>query len=208
MGKTCKCVLKLKEIIISFLKLIGKADHFSKLRGSDWLCDFAFFVNVLTHMNELYAKLLGKELFAQDMYTSITVFQSKLALFSAHMSNSFCLHLPALMIKEASKKVNKYSKLLNDLHHKFCCRFLDFEKLPKTFQIILALLSQVAATAPQELQFELIILHSDFVLEKKFKTQKLFYASLNHTDFRKFERWHRKYWYCLTPHIFVNRCSA
>ena len=73
-------------------------------------------------------------------------------------------------MKEAPKHTNKCSKSLHDLHHKFCRRFLDFEKLQKTFQIISALLSQVAATAPQEVPLELNDLQSDYVLQEKFKT--------------------------------------
>ena len=90
LGKACKLVWELKEAITSFLKSIGKANDYSELEDRDWLCDFAFSVDILTHMNELNANLQGKELFAHDMYTSVTAFKSKLALFSAQMSdNSF-----------------------------------------------------------------------------------------------------------------------
>ena len=189
LGKACKRVWELKEAITSFLKSIGKADDFSVLEDStakllqyihrkskitDWLCDFTFSVDILTHINELNAKLQGKELFAHDVYTSVTAFKSKLALFSAQMSNNSFVHFPTLLtMKEAPKHANKYSKSLNDLHHEFCRRFLDLEKLQKSFQIISAPLSQVAATAPQEVQLELIDLQSDYVLKKKFKTLKL-----------------------------------
>ena len=193
--KACKHVWELKDTITSFLKSIGKADDFSELEDRDWLCDFAFSVDILTHMNELNAKLKGKELFAHDMYTSITAFKSKLALFSAQMSNNSFVQFPTLLtMKEALKHVNKYSKSLNDTHHKFCRRFLDFEKLQKSFQIILAPLSQVTATAPQEVQLELIDLQSDYVLKEKFKTLKLneFYASLSHTRFPEIRRMAQK----------------
>ena len=195
LGKACKRFWNLKEAITSFLKSIGKADEFSELEDRDWLCDFAFSVDILTHMNELNAKLQGKELFAHDMYTSVTAFKSKLALFSAQMTNNSFVHFPTLLtMKEAPKHANKYSKSLNDLHHEFCRRFLDFEKLQKPFQIISAPLSQVAATAPQELQLELIDLQSDYVLNEKFKTLKLseFYASLSNTRFPEIRKMAQK----------------
>ena len=172
----------------SFLKSIGKADGFSELEDRDWLCNFAFTVDIWTHMNKLNAKLQGKELFAHDTSTSVTAFKLKLSLFSAQMSYNSFVHFPTLLtMKEAPKHANSYSKSLNDLHHGFCRRFLDFEKLRKSFQVISAPLSQVAATAPQELQLELIDLQSDYVLKEKFKTLKLneFYASLSHTRFPK-----------------------
>ena len=158
------------------------------------LC-FAFSVDILTHMNELNAKLQGKELFAYDMYTSVTAFKSKLALFSAQISNNSFVHFPTLLtMKEAPKHANKYSKSLNDLRYEFCRRFLDFEKLQKSFQIISAPLSQVTATAPQEVQLELIDLQSDYVLKEKFKTLKLneFDASLSHTRFPEIRKMAQK----------------
>ena len=152
LGKACKRVWKLKETITSFLKSIGKADDFSELEDRDWLCDFAFTVDILTHMNKLNAKLQGKELFAHDIYTSVTASKSKLSLFLAQMSNNSFVHFPTLlMMKEAPQHANIYSKSLNNLHYKFCRRFLDIEKLQKSFQNISAPLSQVAATSPQKL---------------------------------------------------------
>ena len=90
--------------------------------------------------------------------------------------------------------MNKYSKSLNDLHYEFCRRFLDFEKLQKSFQIISASLSQIAATAPQEVQLELIDFQSDYVLKEKFKTLKMneFYASLSHTRFPEIRKMAQK----------------
>ena len=195
LGKACKRVWDLKEAITSFLKSIWKADDFSVLENRDWLCDFAFSVDILTHINELNAKLKGKELFAHDMYTSVTALKSRLALFSAQMSNNSFVHFPTLLtMKEVPKHANKYSKSLNDLHHEFCRRFLDFQKLQKSFEIILAPLSQVAATARQEVQLKLIDFQSDYVLKEKFKTLKLneFYASLNHTRFPEIRKMAQK----------------
>ena len=60
-------------------------------------------VDILTHMNELNAKLQWKELFAHHMYTSVMAFKSKLALFSAQMSNNSFVNFSTLLtMKEAS----------------------------------------------------------------------------------------------------------
>ena len=83
------------------------------------------------------------------------------------------------MMKEALKHANKYCKLLNDLYQEFCCRFLDFKKLHKLLHIVSAPLSQVAVTAPQELQLKLIDLQSDYILKKKFEAVKLNEFMLN-----------------------------
>ena len=71
LGKACKRVLALKEAIWSFLKLIGKGDDFPELEDGGWLCDFAFAVDILTHMNDLNTELQGKDLFAHEMYTNV-----------------------------------------------------------------------------------------------------------------------------------------
>ena len=68
LGKTCQRIRVLKEAITSFLKSIGKVDDFSELEDGDWLCDFAFSVDILTHMNELNAKLQGKERTLRSRY--------------------------------------------------------------------------------------------------------------------------------------------
>ena len=135
LGKACKRVWELKEAISLFLKAIDKVDDFPELEDENWLCDFAFPVDILTHMNELNAKLQGKNIFANEMHTNVKAFKCKLNLFSEQMfNNSFDHFLTLLTMKEARKHANKYSKLLDDLHHEFCRRFLDFKKLKNRFK--------------------------------------------------------------------------
>ena len=91
--------------------------------------------------------------------------------FSEQMLNNSFVHFPiVLTIKEVRKHANKCSKLLDDLHHEFCRRFLDFEKL---CQIVSSPLSQVAVTALTELQLGLIDLQSDYLLKEEFEALKL-----------------------------------
>ena len=72
--KVCQRVWELKKGIISFLELLEKAE----LSDSDLLCDLAFAVNILPHMNELNVKLQGKDQFVHDMYANIRAFKTKL----------------------------------------------------------------------------------------------------------------------------------
>ena len=117
LGKVCRRVWELKGEISSFLELIGKADDFPELSDADWLCDFAFAVDILTHMNELNMKLQGKDQFVHEMYTNVRAFKAKLTLFSRQISNKSFAHFPTLAtLKEAPQHVKKYSKSLDDLH--------------------------------------------------------------------------------------------
>nr|KAF6285886.1 hypothetical protein mMyoMyo1_009457 [Myotis myotis] len=70
------CWLSLgKEDIGAFLKLKGKSDEFTELSDKNWLCDFAFAVDIFSHLNELNVKLQGKDQYVHDMYTNLKAFK-------------------------------------------------------------------------------------------------------------------------------------
>lgn len=77
LGKVCQRVWELKQEIISFLELLEKVDDFPELSDTDWLCDFAFAVDILIHMNELNVKPQGKDQFVHEMYTNVRAFKTK-----------------------------------------------------------------------------------------------------------------------------------
>lgn len=113
------------------------SDEFPELSDTNWLCDFAFAVDIFSHMNELNVKLQGKDQFVHDMYTNVRAFKSKLILFSRQMSNKSFAHFPTLAVqKEAARNAKKYSKSLDDLHREFCRRFSDFPKIDKSLQLV------------------------------------------------------------------------
>ncbi|XP_051784721.1 general transcription factor II-I repeat domain-containing protein 2-like [Erpetoichthys calabaricus] len=76
LGKVFKQVWDLKEEI--FLELKGKSDDFPELSDKNWLCDFAFAVDIFSQMNELNVRLQGKEQYMHDMYTNVNAFPGKL----------------------------------------------------------------------------------------------------------------------------------
>lgn len=191
LGKVFQRVWELKEEIGVFLERQGKTDEFPELSNKSWMCDFAFATDVFSHLNELNVKLQGKEQFVHDMHTNVKAFKSKLALFSRQILNKSFTHFPTLAtLKEAGAKVKKYSESLDALHGEFCRRFLDFDKIDKSLQLVAFPLSQDPETAPEELQLELIDLQSDSALKGKFSSLKLndFYASLNDAAFPNLRR--------------------
>uniref|UniRef100_A0AAV2KR74 HAT C-terminal dimerisation domain-containing protein n=1 Tax=Knipowitschia caucasica TaxID=637954 RepID=A0AAV2KR74_KNICA len=186
LGKVLQRVWELKEEISSFLELKEKSEEFPELSDENWLCDFAFAVDIFSHLNELNVKLQGKDQFVHNLYTNVTAFKSKLILFSRQMSNKSFTHFPTLATqKEATRNTKKYCKSLDDLQREFRRRFSDFEKNDKSLQLVSCPLSQDPDTAPQELQLELIDLQSDSASKENFKSLKLtdFYASLNKATF-------------------------
>ncbi|XP_059827475.1 general transcription factor II-I repeat domain-containing protein 2-like [Hypanus sabinus] len=100
LGKVFQRVWELKEEIGAFLELLRKAGEFPELSNKSWLCDFAFAVDIFSHMNELNVKLQGKDQFVHDMYTNVKAFKSKLAFFSRQISNKLFTHFPTLATLE------------------------------------------------------------------------------------------------------------
>ena len=82
MGEVLKRVWDLKAEIVMFFNMKDISCHFSKEMGSEeWVCDFAFAVDMMQKLNELNTKLQGKGVFAHELYLEVKAFQSKLKLF-------------------------------------------------------------------------------------------------------------------------------
>lgn len=191
LGKVCQRLWELKQEIISFLELLENTHNFPELNDTDWLCDLAFTVDILTHMNELNVKLQGKNQFVHEMQANVRAFKTKLVLFSKQMSDKSFAHFPTLAtLKEAPQHVKKYRKSLDDLHEEFCRRFCDFGKIDRALQLVSCPFSQDPETVSQELQLELIDLQCDMVLKDKFNSLKLdeFYASLSAAKFPNIQK--------------------
>ncbi|XP_077386299.1 general transcription factor II-I repeat domain-containing protein 2-like isoform X1 [Festucalex cinctus] len=191
LGKVFQRIWDLKEEICAFLEFNEKSDEFPELRDQKWLCDFAFAVDVFSHLNELNVKLQGKDQFVHDMYKHVTAFKSKLIVFSRQVANTSFTHFATLDTqKEATRYAKKYSKSLDDLHREFSRRFSDFENIDESLQLVSCPFSQDPETVPHEVQLELIDLQSDATLKEKFNTLKLndFYASLNEATFPNLRR--------------------
>ena len=84
-----------------------------------------------------------------DMYTNVKAFKSKLALFSKQILNKSFTHFSSLAtLKEAGAKVKKSTESLDALHGELCCRFLDFDKIDKSLQLVVVLCHKT----PKQLQ--------------------------------------------------------
>ncbi|XP_077426332.1 general transcription factor II-I repeat domain-containing protein 2-like [Vanacampus margaritifer] len=115
LGRVLQRVWELKEEISSFLELMGKSEEYSELSDVNWLCDFAFAVDIFSHLNELNVKLQGKDQFVHNMYTNVSAFKSKLILFSRQMSNKSFAHFPTLAVQKGTiQNTNKYCKSLDN----------------------------------------------------------------------------------------------
>ncbi|XP_076147302.1 general transcription factor II-I repeat domain-containing protein 2-like [Alosa pseudoharengus] len=186
LGKVFQRVWDLQDEISEFLELVGKSTEFPELSDKNWLCDFAFAVDIFSYLNELNVKLQGKDQFVHDMYKHVQAFKSKLTLFSRQIANNSFVHFSTLATqKDATRNAKKYSQSIDDLHGEFSRRFSDFDNIETSLQLVSCPLSQDPEKAPQEVQLELIDLQSDSLLKEKFNSLKLndFYAALNEAMF-------------------------
>ncbi|XP_029443929.1 uncharacterized protein LOC115083936 isoform X2 [Rhinatrema bivittatum] len=186
LGKALQQVWKLRDEISHFLALEGKAGEFPELKDSSWVCDLAFGVDIMAHLNEFNMKLRGKNLFVHELYPRVKAFQVMLLCFARELKSNVLVHFATLQGLEVSpEQAGKYSQILSEFHVAFSHQFADFEGIESTLELVSCPLLFDYERAPEELQLELIDLQCDSTLKKKYNAENLgaFYASLSATKF-------------------------
>ncbi|XP_059827451.1 general transcription factor II-I repeat domain-containing protein 2-like [Hypanus sabinus] len=151
LGKVFQRVWELKEEIGAFLELLRKAGEFPELSNKSWLCDFAFAVDIFSHMNELNVKLQGKDQFVHDMYTNVKAFKSKLAFFSRQISNKLFTHFPTLATTDVAVLSQPCSTDLKQQEIKWHALYL-----PREFSIIILMVVYIPLPANVRQALEVI----------------------------------------------------
>lgn len=85
----------LQEEIKIFLTLKENED-FPELSQTNWICDLAFSLDILTYFNEFNIRLKRKNLYAHDLIQRLKSFQMKLSLFSRNLADCKFDHFPML----------------------------------------------------------------------------------------------------------------
>ena len=76
MGRVLNRVWDLKAEIIMFLNMNEIVCDFSReMERDEWVCDFAFAVDIMQKRNDLNTKLQGKGAFAHKLYQEVKAFQ-------------------------------------------------------------------------------------------------------------------------------------
>ena len=105
-------VFDLKSEIQSFMESKGKP--VVEFSDNEWMCDFAFLVDITSHVNELNTRLQGKDQLICTMYDHVKSFQVKLKLWEAQLKvNNYALfeHLQKCSVGDSHKYVNLISTL-------------------------------------------------------------------------------------------------
>lgn len=159
-GSVLKRFFDLRNEIRSFL--VGKGKPMAELEDSVWLCDLAFLVDIVAHLNSLNKLLQGNGQAVCNLYSNIKAFKLKLRLWIDHLNSKNLTHFPTLL-EVASDVVDlqQYSKKLSDILEQFDQRFNDFKRHELDIEMFGNPFSVAVDLVPGQFQMELIELQCD-----------------------------------------------
>ena len=182
-----KRVWDVKAEIVMFFNMKEISCDFSKeMETDEWVCDFAFAVDIMQKLNELNTKLQGKGVYAHELYVEVKAFQTKLKLFAKQLKEQNFAHFPLLKTRAVTQALSdKYSSQLMAPKEEFIRRFADFKAIEDQFNLLSSPFACDIETANEELQMELIDLQADNSLKRLLENKPLveFYASLHSEKF-------------------------
>ena len=82
-GSMLEQVYNLKNEIQFFVEI--KEYPFHQFNDKDWMCDFAFLVDITQHLNDLNIELQGKDQFIHSLFDKSKAFESKLKIWNNHL---------------------------------------------------------------------------------------------------------------------------
>ena len=145
-----------------------------KIESEEWVCDFAFAVDIMQKLNELNTKLQGKGVFARELHREVKSFQLKLKFFPKQLYEQNFVHFLHLKTQNVTSALpNKYSCQLMDLQQEFIRRFADFKAMEGQFDLLFSPFACNMKTTREELHMELIDLHADNSLKMMFENKLL-----------------------------------
>jgi hypothetical protein len=100
-GAMLKRVYNLKNDIQLFVEM--KEYRFPHFEDKEWMCDFAFLVDITQHLNDLNMELQGRDQFIHNMFDKINAFESKLKIWSKHLLSNNMSHFAHLKKENPSQ---------------------------------------------------------------------------------------------------------
>ena len=112
MGRVLNRVWDLKTELIMFLNMNEIVCDFSReMERDEWVCDFAFAVDIMEKLNDLNTKLQGKGAFAHELHQEVKGFQLKLQLFAKQLNEQNFVHFPLLKTQAVKKHYQETAAL-------------------------------------------------------------------------------------------------
>ena len=162
------------------------------LIDNNWLFDFAFLVDITSHLNDLNLKLQGKNKLFPSLVDCIKAFKMKLKLFISQLENQDLSHFPHLKeqrdISNNKGNMTEYVEKLKLIQDSFENRFQDFAKDEHSmiaFTNPFLLNDEQIMKMPSSIQMELIDLKTNSLLKTMFEELKLVENDCNTIKFRR-----------------------
>ncbi|GBN70499.1 General transcription factor II-I repeat domain-containing protein 2B [Araneus ventricosus] len=124
-------VWQLKDDIVSFFHEKQCSAECEMLEDREWLSNFAFFTDLLCHMNNLNVKMQGKNQFIDDIWAHLKAFKLKFNLFAGQLAKNNLSYFSRLnsIPSVNEEKLKNYEDGLKKLHFEFERRFQDFSAI-------------------------------------------------------------------------------
>ena len=148
-GAMLKRIYNLKNDIQLFVEM--KQYPFPQFEDKEWMCNFAFLIDITQHLNDLIMELQGKNQFIHNMFDKISAFESKLKIWNKHLLSNNTSHFAQLR-KETPSETRKYAhlqKLITEIESRF--KIFRSEKTVLSFNIFSSPFNIDVETVPDEL---------------------------------------------------------
>ena len=156
--------------IIEFRNL--KKCPLTELEDENWLCDLRYMVDITKHLNDLNVQLQGPDQLLHSMFSKIKSFTSKLNLWENQLKENDCTHFATLK-KYHPTSCAQYALECSSLLERFNAGFQDIKSKQVELDIFSIPFNVTPASAPSELQLELIKLQSDDTLKAMYLNKPL-----------------------------------
>ena len=187
-GKMLKRVFELKDAIQTFME--SKGNSVDEFMNEEWIEDFAFLVDITTHLNELNSRLQRKGQLIHSVFDHVNAFAVKLTLWETQIYNKNFVNFPSLQSLQVQNS-QKYAKVITELRNDFDHRFADFKKSAMHFNVFSCPFSVKIEEVPENLQMECIDLQCLSDLREKFKDFPLLEFYEKYVSKEKYQRIHR-----------------
>ena len=183
--KMLKRVFELKDAIQTFME--SKGNSVDEFVNEEWIEDFAFLMDITTHLNELNSRLQSKGQLIHSVFDHVNAFAVKFTLWETQIYNKNFVNFPSLQSLQVQNS-QKYAKVITELRNDFDHRFADFKKSAMHFNVFSCPFFVKIEEVPENLQMECIDLQCSSDLREKFKDFPLLEFYKKYVSKEKYQR--------------------